>query len=331
MKRRDFIKSGIGSLTAVGSLLAAGREERKPDSPSLQAQDVSNVMVKVLGTAQDGGFPGFGCYCPNCLKARENPTLARLRACIALCDMKNRKTFFVDATPDIASQFDIIHSRMGYAPKERTSVLTSILLTHADLGNYTGLLFYGYEGLNATRVPVYCTPTFSRFMEDNYPWSDLIQYENILLNHIHPDEKLSLTPQMFITPLLVPYRDEYSDTIGMFIQGERRKLLYIPDIISWSVWERSIVEEVEKADIAILDGTYFSRDELRGSSLKKIEHPFITETMKLLGPVVESGKTEIYFSHLNHTNAALDPEGAALKEIKERGYNLASEGMEIAL
>lgn len=331
MQRRDFIKSGIGSLTAFGSLLAAGRAERRPESPSLQTRDVSNVLVKVLGTAQDGGFPGFGCYCPNCLKARENPSLARLRACLALCDMKNRKTFFVDATPDIASQFDIIHNRMGYAPKERTSVLTSILLTHADLGNYTGLLFYGYEGLNATRVPVYCTPTFSRFMEDNYPWSDLIQYENVLLNLIHPEEKISLTPRMFITPLLVPSRDEYSDTLGMVIQGESKKLLYIPEIESWEGLERSIEEEVESADFAILDGTYFSQEELRSSGLKKIGHPFMTETMKLLGPVAESGKTEIYFSHLNHTNAALDPEGSALKEIKQRGFDLASEGMEITL
>jgi pyrroloquinoline quinone biosynthesis protein B len=43
------------------------------------------------------------------------------------------------------------------------------------------------------------------------------------------------------------------------------------------------------------------------------------------------GKAKIYFTHLNHTNLALDPEGEARKEVGEKGFGIASEGMEFFL
>jgi pyrroloquinoline quinone biosynthesis protein B len=257
--------------------------------------------------------------------------MTRLKPSLAVLDMRDKMAFLVDASPDIGPQFDLVHERMGGDQAAASDTPHGILLTHAHIGHYTGLMFYGYEGLNAARIPVYCTPKMARFLEENGPWSQLVRLQNITLLTIRPEEKTPLTERVAFIPLLVPHRDEYSDTVGFVIAGPQKKLLYIPDIRSWEAWEKSIKEEVARFDYAILDGTFFSPDELAGRDLSKIGHPFITASMDILGSAAKSGKSRIYFSHLNHTNRALDPDGAAFKGLKERGFQLASDGMEVFL
>jgi pyrroloquinoline quinone biosynthesis protein B len=289
------------------------------------------VVVKVLGSAQDAGIPHIGCYCLNCQRARKDSRFARLKPSIAVLDMKNRKVFVVDASPDISLQFDWVRERMGFDPAAKINVPDGILLTHAHIGHYTGLMYYGYEGLNAAKIPVYCTSRMGSFMEQNGPWSQLVRLENIALRIIRPDEKISLTERISFSPLLVPHRDEYSDTVGFIIAGPKKRLLYIPDIRNWEAWNRSIAEEVGKVDYAILDGTFYSPDELPGRDLSKIGHPFILDSMDTLASAAKSGKSRICFTHLNHSNRALDPDGPEHKEITNRGFHLAMDGMEISL
>ncbi len=170
-----------------------------------------------------------------------------------------------------------------------------------------------------------------RFLSDNGPWSQLVRLENISLRTLHPGKEFSLTSRISLTPLEVPHRNEYSDTIGFRISGEKKKLLYIPDIQGWEAWNRSIVEETEKVDIALLDGTFYSPEELPGRDISQIGHPLIRTSLKTLGEVAKKGQIHIYFTHLNHTNLALDPEGDARKEITDKGFQLASDGEEFFL
>jgi pyrroloquinoline quinone biosynthesis protein B len=125
---------------------------------------------------------------------------------------------------------------------------------------------------------------------------------------------------MAFIPFLVPHRDEYTDTVGFIIAGPQKRLLYIPDIRNWETWDKSIKKEVGRVDYALLDGTFFSPDELPGRDLSKIGHPFIRASMDILGPAAKSGKGRVYFTHLNHTNRALDPDGEELKELGEKGF-----------
>jgi pyrroloquinoline quinone biosynthesis protein B len=64
-------------------------------------EDEPKVLVKVLGSAQDGGIPHLGCRCPNCRRARNDPKEARRIASLAVADLVDRKLFLVDATPDM--------------------------------------------------------------------------------------------------------------------------------------------------------------------------------------------------------------------------------------
>jgi pyrroloquinoline quinone biosynthesis protein B len=330
IERRDFLNAILGGVPGLG-LLYSRRNIRIYPKVQTKRPDETGFLVKVLGTAQDGGIPQIGCYCQNCLRAREDTRFSRLISSLGLIDLEEKKYFILDTTPDIRLQSDAVLDRLGAEKQGRKNAPHAILLTHAHIGHYTGLMFFGYEAMSTRRLPVYCTSRMGRFLSDNGPWSQLVRLENISLRTLHPRKEFSLTSRISLTPLLVPHRDEYSDTVGFRISGEKKKLLYIPDIQSWKAWNRSIVEETEKVDIALLDGTFYSSEELPGRDLSKIGHPLIQTSLNTLGKVVRRGQTRIYFTHLNHTNLALDPEGDARKEITDKGFQLASDGEEFFL
>lgn len=331
MRRRTFLHSSLGAVAGLKAEFLSGKPKSYPGHISEKPGQVENVLVKVIGTAQDGGIPHIGCFCSNCQRALKKPQLSRFISSLALFDLTENKTILVDATPDIRAQTMMIRERMN--PKKTTNRYwpDGILLTHAHIGHYTGLMFYGYEALSTDRLPVYCSKRMNDFLTQNGPWSQLVDKKNILTKTISPGKRFSVTSQISILALQVPHRDEYSDTLGFQIKGPNRSLLYIPDIRNWKIWDRSVVEEVQKVDIALLDGTFFSPEELPSRDLSSIGHPFILDSMKILSEIAQSRKTQIFFTHLNHSNLALDPDGDARKIIEKNAFALAEDRMEFSL
>ncbi len=331
MRRRTFFHSCFGAVAGLKAEFLSGKPKSHPGHISEKPKQAKSVLVKVIGTAQDGGIPHIGCFCSNCQRAWKKPQFSRFISSLALFDLTETKTILVDATPDIRAQTMMIRERMN--PKKTTNRYwpDGILLTHAHIGHYTGLMFYGYEGLSTDKLPVYCSKRMNDFLTQNGPWSQLVSQKNIVARTISPGQRFSVTSQISIMALQVPHRDEYSDTLGFQIKGPNRSLLYIPDIHNWKIWDRSVVEEVQKVDIALLDGTFFSPKELPSRDLNSIGHPFILDSMKILSEIAQSGKIQIFFTHLNHSNLALDPDGDARKIIEKNTFALAEDRMEFSL
>jgi pyrroloquinoline quinone biosynthesis protein B len=162
------------------------------------------------------------------------------------------------------------------------------------------------------------------FLRENGPWSRLIAREEIELRETPPGIPYELDSGIRVTPFAVPHRDEDSDTVGYIVQGPRRTLLYVPDTDRWETWNPTLLDRLAGCDVALLDGTFYSAGELPGRDVSKIGHPLITTSMSLLG--AEASRARIAFTHLNHSNAALDPEGAARRAIVEAGFTVAAEG-----
>lgn len=329
MKRRRFISACLGATAGLRAAQLAGRGSSSSFGKKPPAE--SSLLVKVLGTAQDGGLPQIGCYCENCLRARQDPSFPRLVSSLGLIDFLERKSFLVDATPDLRTQAAVLHERLGLEKKGRKNRPDAVLLTHAHIGHYTGLAFFGYEAMAAESVPVYSSERMQKFLASNGPWDQLIRFGNISIQVLPLDEKIHLTNRLSVEAFSVPHRDEYSDTLGFIFGGEKRKLLYIPDIQSWEAWGRRIQDEITKVDIALLDGTFFSQEELPGRDLSQIGHPPIVHSMALLHEAIKRRGLEVYFTHLNHTNPALDPESKARKDLEEQGFKIAPEGREFFL
>ncbi|HET7293094.1 MAG TPA: MBL fold metallo-hydrolase [Vicinamibacteria bacterium] len=291
-------------------------------SPVLAAE--APVRAVVLGVAQDGGVPHIGCAREPCVSARRDHSLRRRVASLGLVDERSGRRFIIDATPDLASQIESLNE--GRAAVERQRPVDGILLTHAHVGHYAGLMYLGREALGARGVPVLATPRMARFLRENGPWSQLVALGNIELREIEPGVEVALTPALRVTPLRVPHRDEFSDTMGYVVRGPSAALLYVPDIDRWETWERRLEDEVAEVDHALLDATFLREDEQPGRSRSEIPHPLVSETMARLANVAR----RVAFVHLNHTNPLLFDPGA-VAEIEGRGFRVARDGERLPL
>jgi pyrroloquinoline quinone biosynthesis protein B len=293
-----------------------------PQSPS----PPERVELVVLGNVQDGGSPHIGCGRPCCRNLFLRPRSERRVVSLGLISRAWGETALFEATPDLPSQWATLAERSG------VSQPSAIFLTHAHMGHYTGLMHLGREALGANGVRVGAMPRMAEFLATNGPWSQLVELGNIDVFSLQEDQAVPLFhEEVSVTPLRVPHRDEFSETVGYRIEGPKRSALFIPDIDKWTVWERSLVEELARVDLAFVDATFFDAAEVNHRDMAEIPHPFVVETMAMLDSLPESEREKIHFIHMNHTNPLLDPESAPSREVEEKGYRVAREGMTFGL
>jgi pyrroloquinoline quinone biosynthesis protein B len=302
-----------------------------PASHSIKTvpDEITSPWIIVLGTAQDGGYPQAGCARPGCDPAWRDPGVRRFVASLGLVDPASGQRWIFDATPDFRDQLRLLDS--AYPVDAPLPGLSGIFLTHAHIGHYTGLMMLGREVLGASRVPVHALPRMSEFLRTNGPWDQLIRLENILLQPLEEGRRVELTDTISVTPLIVPHRDEYSETAGFIISGPEKSILFLPDIDKWDRWDTDIEDIVRQVDIAYIDGTFYENGEVPGRDMSSIPHPFIEETMDRLGEMPADERSKIRFIHLNHSNPALLPDSEAQRRIRARGFNLAGQGERIGL
>ena len=152
-----------------------------------------------------------------------------------------------------------------------------------------------------------------------------------LVNPKNNNSIIVIDPNVTIQPVEVPHRAEFSETVGYKIYGPNKTVLFIPDIDKWYLWEKSIIEEIEKVDYALIDATFYDSSEVNYRDLSEIPHPFVVESMELFDSIQDEEKNKIFFIHLNHTNPLLDNESDQYKFVKGSGYNVAIEGMKLDL
>ena len=283
-------------------------------------QSKSFYSLKVLGVVQDGGLPHLGSNKLCC----ENNEQKRYVTSIMLINNKNNESYLFDASPDINEQLNFMGDRIK-------KDLKGIFLTHAHIGHYTGLMYFGREALNSKLINVYAMPRMKKFLENNGPWSQLVSLKNISIKEINNNSKFSIDTNIIIQPIEVPHRAEFSETVGYKIYGPNKTVLFIPDIDKWYLWENSIVDEIKKVDYALIDATFYDSKEINYRDISEIPHPFVIESMELFDALNTNEKNKIFFIHLNHTNPLLDKNSDEYKFVASKGYNVAEEGMKLKL
>ena len=283
-------------------------------------QDNSTYSLKILGVVQDGGLPHLGSNKLCC----ENIEQKRYVTSIMLVNNENNESYLFDASPDINEQLNFMGDRIK-------KDLKGVFLTHAHIGHYTGLMYFGREALNSKLINVYAMPRMKKFLEKNGPWSQLVSLENISINEINSNSKISVDTNITIQPIEVPHRAEFSETVGYKIYGPNKTVLFIPDIDKWYLWEKSIIDEIKQVDYALIDATFYDSEEVNYRDLSEIPHPFVVESMELFDSTSDEEKKKIFFIHLNHTNPLLDKDSDQYKFVKDKGYNVAEEGMKLKL
>jgi len=289
---------------------------------SAMAEEAPYIVV--LGIAQDGGVPQAGDIAT---QRWENPNVRRLVTSLALVDPATSGRWLFDCTPDFPQQLykldKIAPVRTGTRPN-----INGIFLTHAHMGHYTGLMHLGHESMGAKGVPVYAMPRMMEYLRTNGPWSQLVDYENIVLHELRAGRPAVITSNMRVEPMIVPHRQEFSEVVGYRITGPNRSVVFIPDIDSWEEWDEmgwKIEDVIRSVDIAYLDATFYANGEIPGRDMSGFPHPFITHSMERFAKLPAEERAKVRFIHLNHTNSALDPDGEARATIIRNGFRVAEE------
>ena len=269
------------------------------------------VTLTVLGNVQDGGYPHIGCQREDCRNLFLRPAGTHQVVCLGVVDSLAGRQYLFEATPDAARQA----SQLEQLPGAHTGMPDGIFLTHAHWGHYAGLGLLGREAMGAKGVEVFAMPKLRSFLEKNGPWSQLVELGNIVLTTLSSDAPVMPTPRITVTPLRVPHRDEFSETVGYRIEGPNRSALFIPDIDKWSKWGRDLREMVETVDYAFLDGTFHDGAELGHRDMAEVPHPFIVESLSLMQTWSAEERNKVHFIHLNHTNALLNPACIPSKQV----------------
>ena len=312
------MKFYVAVCAALMSLLSLAEEPKVDDS--------QESYLYVLGVAQDAGYPQAGCYQSHCMPGWQDPLLRRGATAIALVDPAAKAKYLFEATPNLPEQLYALELQ---APSEQYS-LEGVFLTHAHIGHYGGLMFFGHESMGSKNIPVYAMPRMHSYLSSNGPWSQLVKYRNITLRPLLPDRSVKLGG-LSVTPFLVPHRDEFSETVGYTITGMNKSALFSPDINKWARWELDIAEVVQDVDYALIDATFYSDGELPGRDMSKIPHPLVTETMAALDGLSAEDKQKVWFIHFNHTNPLLREDSKESQTVISKGFNIAFEGLRLGL
>lgn len=282
--------------------------------------------IVVLGVGQDAGVPQIGCDSPFCRSAWADPKLRKTVASLALIDPDTKQRWIFDATPDLPEQFELLKETTA----ERSNSITGIFLTHAHIGHYTGLMYLGRESMNSDQIPVYAMPRMKQMLEQNAPWSQLVRLKNIAVSPLADGVKVSLNDRLSVTPFTVPHRDEFSETVGYRINSGTKTIIYIPDIDKWQKWSASLDDLVRSASYLLLDGTFYADGEIN-RPMSEVPHPFVSETMDLLGTMPRKERSKVYFIHFNHSNPLVQGKKRQNRELRQKGFRVAARGLRLDL
>jgi len=263
------------------------------------------ATIEVLGTAQDAGVPHLGCDCRNCTAVREGPAPRRYVSSILLRDGGE---FVFDATPDLRFQL--------------SSIPDGLFLTHAHLGHLPGILYFGPEAAETDHLPIYCTEALATVLEDNAPFSLLVDRGNVELRPVDARSPV-LLGETTVTAHSVTHRDELSTgTVAYTIETGETALLYMTDIDEWSAFEVGLVRD---ADVAFVDGTFWSHGEI--DRMDDVPHPPVVDSIERLGEL----STDVYFTHLNHTNPLVRSDSEERSQLEGTGFGLLEDGERVDL
>ena len=280
------------------------------------------VEVTVLGISQDGGHPQPGCLRSCCANITEPhyPVSLGIRS-------SEGTNLLIEATRHLGDQFTI----WGQTKVDH------LLLTHAHLGHVDGLGLFGREAIAARGIELHVSDDMYHLIDRTPQWNLMIQQGVFNLQTFTAGDVVFSQGELSIEAVRIPHRAELSDMHAFIIRGKSKSLLFLTDHDTWketlAVHNCSTIRELLgklNVDIAFIDGTFWSEDELAGRNQETVPHPPVLQTLKMLGEK-KQGDPEIIFTHLNHTNPLYNRDSEQYAEVKRLGWSVAHQGQRFTL
>jgi pyrroloquinoline quinone biosynthesis protein B len=310
------------------------------------------MLVKVLGAAAGGAFPQWNCACAQCRRLRSGTFKGspRSQAQVALSDDGVSWTL-LNASPDIRSQIEAT-PQLWPAGNSLHSPIRSVVITAAEADTVAGLLsLREFQPLD-----IYATPSVLRILrEDNSLFALLERVpRQAVWKEIRPDIEFSVGPLRFQPFSLAggfpgfvradrkAELDAREAVLGLLIDSRSGgSMAYLPGAAKVEDSWRDFLDE---CDVLLFDGTFWTEDELcraRGGGTSP--GAVLTKTASEMGHLLLSGPCgslaalrdikcprKIFF-HINNTNPILDESSQAFAEVRDAGWEVARDGMEIVV
>jgi pyrroloquinoline quinone biosynthesis protein B len=296
------------------------------------------VILRILGSAAGGGVPQWNCTCRNCSAARAGLAPRRTQ-CGAAISAGGDRWLLLNCSPDIAAQIEA-YDPLGPNALRGTPI-DGMLFTDANVDHMGGLATLRQSGpyrfvvrsSECVRDIALTQPAFAPFASPPHRWIS-VTGEWCAPADEADEVGHALRVRAFDVPGTTPGYDGRRRERGAVVayeistRDERERIVFAPvfgDI------NDALAAAIDRATIAVLDGTFYSDDELRAQGL-------MDKAARDLGHLPVGGpggslerlgreKPRIVFTHVNNSNPMLDSGSNAAEAVREFGAEIAYDGM----
>jgi pyrroloquinoline quinone biosynthesis protein B len=310
------------------------------------------MRIKVLGSAAGGGFPQWNCACRNCSRLRDGTLHGSPRTQTQIAFSPHEHVWFLlNASPDLRSQ--VLKTSELHPSEESSGALpiAGLFLPSAEVDSVMGLLHLReFEPLfvfatSGVRSVLREENRIFSILERSHPpaeWVTLSSKGRLVCNLSDPGGPAAFFCSTI--PLGGAYPDYVSEklqrmlpeeeaVVGFVIEKDGKHLFFAPSLSGnnqdWLRW-------AEPSDLVLIDGTFWSDDELiqTGRSKKtarEIGHLPLSGPAGLLAQYPKNAKGRKVLIHVNNTNPILDEDSSEHRAVLDAGFEIAYDGMEFEL
>lgn len=308
------------------------------------------LRVVVLGAAAGGGVPQWNCGCAVCRASRsDRPELQSTQSSVAV-SVDDAHWFLINASPDIRQQITATPRLHPKAGALRHSPITGVILTNGEVDAVAGLLSLR----ESSPFTIYAHRQVLAILASNSIFNvlndKLVRREPIATDRAFEPLLPDGSPSgLEVLPFVVPGKrawylegrqhpgddDAAGDTLGLRVT-DKRSGQYFYHLAACARVTPDLAQRIEGAPLVFFDGTVWRDDELIAAGLGR-------KTGQAMGHIAMSGAdgaiaalaplniARKLFLHINNSNPALLADSPERKAALQAGWELASDGMEIAL
>lgn len=303
------------------------------------------MQVKILGSAAGGGLPQWNCGCANCRRVRGGTLPGSYRTQVQLAwNAAPNHWSLIGASPDLRAQ---IESNPELWPRNgsRNSPIRDVILTSAEVDQTLGLLllreFHSFHVFATPSVRTILCGHNSFFgvlarFAGQVSWHDIFLEQPFRAGGARL-EAIALPGSFpgFVSASRLAELNAADAVIGLLLspEPEGKTLGFFAGVPRVS---DALCERLQACDVVLFDGTFWSDEEplsIPGvsRSARQMGHLPISGTGGSMQTLARLKRPRKIFIHINHTNPIWDEGSEEHRMVREAGWEVARDAMEIRL
>jgi pyrroloquinoline quinone biosynthesis protein B len=246
----------------------------------------------------------------------------------------------LNASPDLRAQ---ILSQPALQPKNglRHSPIAAVYITNGDVDHITGLITLREQ----QAFTVFATPAILDLLAAGSVFG-VLNPRVVARRPVALGESVEALPGLRVTSFAVPGKVPLflegetvetgamgENTIGLEISGGGKRFFYIPGCARMTP---ELLARVSGAPLIFFDGTLYEDDEMVALGLsqktgQRMGHMSMSGPDGSLAAFAPAQISRKIFVHINNSNPALIDGSPQRREVEAAGWQVAEDGMEIAL